>query len=67
MKQEIFIHQDRNMKITRLSAKKGNNYKYKIEVTTGRVSRSCEEYCVSDSEAFKICWLKLKELQQEGP
>jgi len=65
MKQEVIIHQDRNMRITRLSAKKDNNYKYRIEVTTGRATQSYEKHCVSDSEAFRICWLKLKELQKK--
>mgnify|MGYP003394102062 CR=1 FL=1 len=67
MKQEMIIHQDRNMRITRLLAKRGNECKYKIEVTTGRATQSYEKYCASDGEAFKICWLKLKELQRKEP
>lgn len=59
------VHQDRNLKIVRLPTKKNNKYKYRIEMTTGLVSKTYEEYCTSDSEAFKISWLKLKDLQKK--
>ena len=65
MDENRIVHQDRNLKIVRLPTKKNNKYKYRIEVTNGRVSKSYEEYCASDSEAFKISWLKLKDLQEK--
>ena len=65
MEEIKIVHQDRNMKIVRLPTKENNKYKYRIEMTTGRVSKSYEEYCTSDSEAFKISWLKLKDLQEK--
>jgi hypothetical protein len=67
MEENKIIHQDRNFKIVRLPTKENNKYKYRIEMTTGLVSKTYEEYCASDSEAFKISWLRLKDLQRKEP
>lgn len=65
MEEIRIVHQDRNLKIVRLPTKENNKHKYRIEMTTGLRSKTYEEYCANDSEAFKISWLKLKDLQEK--
>jgi hypothetical protein len=65
MKMDEFkvVYQDRILKINKCLAE--NGYKYKIEITTGLLSRSWEEYFSQDEEAMRSANQKFSNLASE--